>query len=79
MAQRRTPMKKIREIIRLHEECGLSLRKTAQALNLSRPVTNDYFIRCKRQRLTYEIIKDMPDDEPLKVLQAETADVIDER
>jgi transposase len=79
MAQRRTSMKKIREIIRLHEECGLSLRKTAQALNLSRPVTNDYFIRCKRQGLTYEIIKDMPDDELLKVLQADPADVIDQR
>jgi transposase len=79
MAQRRTPMKKIREIVRLHEKCGLSLRKTAQALNLSRPVTNDYYSKCHRHGLTYEIIKDMPDDELLKVLQTETVDVIDVR
>lgn len=79
MAQRRTPMKKIREIVRLHEKCGLSLRKTAQALNLSRPVTNDYYVRCQRSGLTYEIIKDMPDDELLMVLQAETAEVFDKR
>ncbi len=79
MAQRRTPMKKIREIVRLHERCGLSLRKTAQALNLSRPVTNDYYSKCHKHGLTYEIIKDMPDDELLKVLRADATDVIDER
>ena len=72
-------MKKIREIVRLHEKCGLSLRKTAQALNLSRPVTNDYYSKCHRHGLTYEIIKDIPDDELLKVLQADATDVIDER
>ena len=33
----------------------------------------------KQQGLTYEIIKDMPDDELLKMLQADTTDVIDER
>lgn len=72
-------MKKIREIVRLRERCGLSLRKTAQALNLSRPVTNDYYSKCHKHGLTYEIIKDMPDDELLKVLQADATDVIDKR
>jgi transposase len=64
-------MRKVREIIRLHEECGLSLRKTAQALSLSRPVINEYYAKCKQQGLTYGVIKGMPDDELLKILQAE--------
>jgi transposase len=72
-------MKKIRELLRLHEECGLSLRKTARALNISRPVTNGYYQRCKRHGLTYEIIKNMPDDELLKMMQAEKPLGVDER
>jgi transposase len=78
MAQRRTPMRKVREILRLHEECGLSLRKTAQALNLSRPVTNEYYSKCAQQGLTYGTIRDMPDDELVRILQSEPR-VVDER
>ena len=38
MARKRIGMKKIREIIRFREDCGMSDRKIARALNISRPV-----------------------------------------
>ena len=37
MANRRISMRKIRELLRLHEECGLSNRQIARTLNISRP------------------------------------------
>lgn len=79
MARKGTAMNKIRELVRLHEECGLSLRKTAQAINLSRPVTNNYYTKIKQQGLTYNAIKDMPDSELFTALQADTAGFVDER
>ena len=61
-------MRKIIDVtLRLHEECGLSLRKTAQALNMSRPVTNDHYAKCKQLGLTYKTIKEMPDDELVRL------------
>jgi transposase len=63
MAQRRTSMKKIREALRLIEECGLSLRKTAQALSVSRPVITEYITTCKEHHISYRTSLEMPDDE----------------
>ena len=40
MANERISMNKIREIIRLSEECRLSGRQIAKALNISRPVVS---------------------------------------
>jgi len=71
MSQRKATMKKIREILRLKSECGLSLRKISAVIKLSRPVITEYLDRCERHGLTWQNIKDMPDDELEKLLQAE--------
>jgi len=63
MAQRRIPLKRVREALRLHQECGLSLRKTAQVLSISRPVLTEYLERCKTLNINYEKIQTMSDDE----------------
>ncbi len=67
MAQRRISMKKIREIIRLHDECLLSNRQIARAIGASRPVVGDYISRVKAAGLKYSDIKDMSDDSLLEI------------
>lgn len=62
MANRRTSMNKIREVIRLHTESGLTNRQISRALNVSRPVISQYLISFKMSGLTYESIKLMKDD-----------------
>ncbi len=68
MANRRTTMKKIREIFRLYKECDLSQRKISKALNISRPVVKQYIIDLNASGLSYNEIKEMPDDKLLELL-----------
>lgn len=63
MAQRRTSMKRIREALRLREKCGLSLRKTAQALSVSRPVLSEYLTHCEEKEINYEKSLQMTDEQ----------------
>lgn len=63
MAQRRTPMKRIREALRLRTECGLSLRKTAQILSVSRPVLTEYLLRCEELEISYQKSIELTDKE----------------
>lgn len=56
-------MKRIREALRLHHECGLSLRKTARALSVSRPVVTEYLEQCKAHGITWERARMMTDDD----------------
>ena len=69
MANRRTSMRKIRELIRLHKECGLSNPQIARALNISRPVARDYLINLKLSGITYRSIATMSDDEVMRTLK----------
>jgi len=41
-------MKLVREALRLHHECGLSLRKTSEILSISRPALTEYLESCQR-------------------------------
>jgi len=68
MANRRTSMNKIREVIRLQHESGLSNRQISRALNVSRPVVCQYLINLKLSGLTYEAIKSMKDEELAEAL-----------
>lgn len=65
MAQRRIPLKRVREALRLYNKCGLSLRKTAQSLSISRPVLTEYIEKCRELDITYEKASSMSDDELL--------------
>ncbi len=63
MAKRKVTMKKIREIIRLHTECNMSIRQIAQSLTISRPVVTDYIQLIQRTGISYADISAMPDNE----------------
>lgn len=69
MAKRKTSMKKIRDIVRLSEEAGLSNRKIEQVLGISRPVIAQYVSDLKSANLKYTDIKDMPDDTLLEIIR----------
>ncbi len=56
-------MKRIREALRLYYECDLSLRKTSQALSVSRPVLTDYLLTCKEQGITYQRSLELTDED----------------
>ena len=62
-------MKKVREIMRLYEQGGLSQRQIAQALGISRPVVSDYIIKIKTSGLVYKDIENMPDETLIEILQ----------
>ena len=69
MANRRISMRKIRELLRLHEECGLSNRQIARTLNISRPAVGEYLVNFKLSGLTSTSINTMNDDEVMRVLE----------
>ncbi len=62
-------MGKIRELLRLHEKCGLSNRQIARALNISRPVVGEYLVNFKLSGITYQSITTMGDDEVMRTLE----------
>jgi len=68
MANKRITMNKIREIIRMKEECGLSGRQIAKALNISRPVVLQYLIDFKMSGLSYTVIAAMADNELMGII-----------
>ena len=69
MANRRVSMRKIRELTRLYEECGLSNRQIARALKICHPVVGQYLVNLKASRLTYQDIKAMSDDEVMEIIE----------
>lgn len=70
MARRRVSMGKIREILRLYEECGLTNRQIARSLNISRPVVGQYLADFKASGLTYREVSRMRDDEVMEIFEA---------
>ena len=69
MPKARIAMSKIREIIRLTETAGLSIRKTSRALNVSRPAVDDYLRQARMAGLTWKQVEEMSDEELLARLQ----------
>jgi len=69
MARKRIGMKKIREIIRFREDGGMSDRKIARALNISRPVVAQYIRDFAATGLTYQDIKGMSDSQFLALFE----------
>lgn len=67
MVNRRIRMGKIKEIIRLYE-AGLSIRKIAQALAVSRPVVSQYIINYRSSGLKYKNIANISDTRLLELL-----------
>ena len=65
-------MNKIREIIRLHETAGLSIRQISKALSVSRPVVDQYLRLAQSAELRWAEIEPMDDELPLERLEALT-------
>jgi transposase len=61
LPHKRTTMKKIKDVIRFHEEAGLSYRQIAQALNMSRPTVTKILTKWKEFDCPFHEIKDLPD------------------
>lgn len=62
-------MEKVREIIRLKEQCRLSERAIARALSVARPVVKEYLDKVKSAGLDYAEIKKMDDDTLLEIIE----------
>jgi transposase len=61
MPRERLSMRKIREVLRLKWECGLSDRQIAQSCVLARSTTSDYLYRAKAAGLTWPLPVDYDD------------------
>jgi len=68
MSKRRTSLKKIREIIRMHQELGLSNRTISKATGVSRPIVSQYIKDIKSAGLNSNEVQKMPDDVLLEIL-----------
>jgi transposase len=61
MATERLPMRRIREILRLRREQGLSVRETARALGVSVGVVSKTASRAEKAGITWEVAEGMTD------------------
>jgi predicted transcriptional regulator len=61
-------MRKTREVIRLVEECGLSKRQVATAVQVSRPMVTKYVDAFKDSGLEYDQIKELSDSNLMELL-----------
>jgi hypothetical protein len=55
-------MRQIREVMRLHFDCGWSKREVARALKMSSTAVWEYIQRAKRAQLSFERVREMSDD-----------------
>ena len=70
MPRKRTDVETIREILRLSCELKLSIRKIADALEISKTSVGDYLSEFRRSGLSYEDIIQMGDTEVLEVFES---------
>jgi len=64
-------MNKVREILRLKQQCDLGQRAIARALNISRPVVRQYLERLESAGVDYAAIVAMTDDALVEILEGE--------
>jgi transposase len=69
MPMQRISMNKVREIIRLNEQCNLSQRTIARALKISRPVVKEYIDKIHSSELDYATINNIDDDTLLQIVE----------
>lgn len=69
MPKARISMSKVREIMRLHEITGMSVRMISRALKVSRPAVDHYLIQARKAKLRWTDTERMSDEELLQRLQ----------
>ena len=60
MARRRLSMRKVKQVLRLKLEAGMSNRAISRACNVGRETIRDYLIRAREAGLSWEEIAQMP-------------------
>ena len=68
MKKKRISMDKIREILRLHEEMNLGVRKIADALSVSKTAVSDYISGFKACSISYQDAEKLTDSELYELL-----------
>jgi hypothetical protein len=74
MAKQRLSMRKIKEVLRLSFQCGLSARQVALSTNISRSTVKDYLVRAERAGIGWPVAESLTDEQieqrlfPAKVL-----------
>ena len=63
MANRRLPMRKIKEILRLHFQAHLSARQIARSCSVSRATVGDYLSRTRVAQLDWKQVAQMSEAE----------------
>ena len=78
MPAERITMRKIKEVLRLKFECGLSNRQIANSISVARSTVGDYVSRAKAAEISWPLADDM-DDGQLGQLLFVSAEVRDQR
>jgi len=68
MTMRRITLNKIREIIRLNQQCHLSQRSIARAFSISRPVVAEYIRKINAAGINYEAAQELGDDTFMEIV-----------
>ena len=68
MPMRRITMNKVREIIRLDQDCSLSQRAISRALSISRSVVSEYIRKIKAAGIDYQTAQGLDDDALLEIV-----------
>jgi transposase len=71
MPMRRIAMEKVREILRLKEQCDFTQRAIARTVNVSRPVVKHYLERLAAAGVDYAAIQAMNDDVLIGILEGD--------
>lgn len=74
MAQQRLTMRQIKEILRLRHDLGLSNRRIAKALKLSKTTVSNYLSRAKAAGFTWPVDENLSDSDIYKRIFALTSD-----
>lgn len=71
MPQERLSVTKIREVIRLHYEAGISNRAAARAYRVSNSTVGEYLERAEKAGLTWPLPEDLSEEELYRRLYPE--------
>ena len=63
MSRKPISMRKIKEILRLKHECGLSGRQIGKSCKVGRTTVQDYLDRAEKSGLTWEVAQTIPEEE----------------
>ena len=69
MPRKRTDVEKIREVLRLNLELKFSIRKTAEAVGISKTSVGEYIAEFKRSGLTYRDVLQMEDKDIVEIFE----------